>query len=211
MLRKSNHVHERKVLNLRPFYDRLGIIPEDHDTTEPSVQIPTDLLIPGVDPYVVHYLRETPKAKVHLDEEVLKQMHAKVDWTYSSETDLRILCTLKKDDEDVSRLKKDWDAKIKQSIHSLLSTIKIEKRRCLREIWTDTCDEVRRVKTVNQVVKIIENDEEATLYVVGSSKDVHTIYDQVDTICTQSEERWSHIADKIELKGIERSISRKLE
>ena len=156
-------------------------------------------------------MRETPKAKAHLDEEVLKQMHAKVDWTYSSETDLRILCTLKKDDEDVSRLKKDWDTKIKQSIQFLLTTIKIEKRGCLREIWTETCDEVRRVKTVNQLVIIIENDAEATLYVVGSSKDVNTIYGQVDKICIQLEQKRSHITDKIEMKGIERSIFEKVE
>ena len=210
MLKKRDHVHEKKELKLRPYYDRLGIIPEGHDTTEPSVQIPTDLLIPGVDPHVIRYLRETPKAKAHLDEEVLKQMYAKVDWTYSSETDLRILCTLKKDDKDVSRLKKDWDTKIKQSIQFLLTTIKIEKRGCLREIWTETCEEVRRVKTVNQLVIIIENGAEATLYVVGSSKDVNTIYGQVDKICTQLEQKRSHITDKIELKGIERSIFEKV-
>ena len=210
MLKKRDHVHEKKVLKLLPYYDRLGIIPEDHDTTEPSVQIPTELLIPGVGPHVIRYFRETPKAKAHLDEEVLKQMHAKVDWTYSSETDLRILCTLKKDDEDVSRQKKDWDTKIKQSIQFLLTTIKIEKRRCLREIWTDTCDEVRRVKTVNQLVIIIENDAESTLCIVGSSKDVNTIYGQVDKICTQLEQKRSHITEKYEVNGTERSIFEKV-
>ena len=192
------------------YYERLGIIPADHDTSEPSIPIPTDLLIHGIDQHIIRYLREVPKAKTHLDEEVLEQLHAKVDWNHNSKTELYILCTLRKDDRDFGCLQKDWDTKIKQSIQFLLNKIKIEKRRCLREIWADTCAEIRGAKTGNQLTAIFENSEEATFYVVGSTEDVASTFDQVESICTQLEQKRSHITDKVEVKGMEKSLFEKV-
>ena len=145
-----------------------------------------------------------------MDEEIMK-VHGKIDWEHKSNAELLILCSLTKDARDVNKLKKDWNANVKKSVKSFVTTrVKVEKRQCLKKVWPEICAEVDRLRTSNKKVAIIPCESETTLYVVGPPQTITSIYDDLDKMSTDIEKKMDNINDVIELNGLEKAILEKL-
>ena len=76
---RPKHRHEGRDLQLCVHRERLGIIPTTHDTSQPCVQIPTDIIVKDMDRNKVHFLKTVPEAKKHAQDAVMKKLHAKID------------------------------------------------------------------------------------------------------------------------------------
>ena len=206
MLSRPKHRHESRDLQLCVYRERLGIIPETHDTSQPCVQIPTDFIVKEMDRNKVHFLKSVQAARKHAQDAVMKKLHAKIDWDHKSDTELHVVCTLRNDDKDVRNLAKDWNEVVKRSLQYLFNTIKVEKRECLKKTWKDVCFEVQKIRKGSPGIALIEKDDESSLYVVGKAETVKKIYQQVDKMCDEIEQKLEHMKDTIDLQDFERAV-----
>ena len=161
--------------------------------------------IPDINQNLIYYLREIPEAKTKVEEQMMK-VYGQIDWAHQPDTELRILCTLTKEDKNVNNLKKDWNTKVKKSVESLSAGIKIEKRQCLKKVWRDICSEIERIKESHEAVAVLSRDSETAVYVAGPEKSIARVYDEVDKMCTEMEQSMDHIKDVVELNGMEKAI-----
>ena len=175
------------------------MIPIDHDTSQPCFQIPEDTYISDLDPDKIHFLKTIPN--------VVKKLNAEIDWEHSSETELRILCTLTKGDKDAT---KDWEDSVKQSISFLFSTITVERRECLKNTWQSVCTKVQKIRKANQTVAVIEKGSEFTLSVVGRAEAVKKIHHQIDSLCKEIEENGECIKYSVKMNDLEKSLLHKV-
>ena len=193
------------------YQDRLGIIPDGHDTSQPCIQIPRDLIMQNLNPNIVKYLQSIPEVRKQLDNDILRQLKGKVNWAHQVETELRISCTIKKEDKDARSRIKDWQQVIRQSVNFFISKVEIEKRECLKKIWPEVCAEVGKIRKANKIIAVIERDEEHTLYVVGQPKTVKKIYQQIDQMCSEMEEKLDHMRDPINISSLEKALIEKVD
>ena len=189
----------------------MGIIPEGHDTSQPCIQIPHDLIMQKLNPVIVKYLQSVPDARKQLDNDTLKQLKGKVDWAHEVETELRISCTVRKGDRDARSRIKDWQDAISQSVNFFISKVEIEKRECLKKIWTEVCVEAGKIRKANKTIAVIERDEEHALYVVGQPKTVKKIYQQIDQMCSEMEEKLEHMRDSVNISSLEKALIEKVD
>ena len=184
----------------------MGIIPTTHDTSQPCVQIPNDVIVKDMDRNKVHFLKTVQAARKHAEVAVMKKLHAKIDWDHKSDTELHVVCTLRNDDKDVRNLARDWEDRVKESIQFLIDYIKVEKRECLKKTWKDVCVEVQKIRKGNPGIAVIEREDESSLYVVGKAETVKKIYQQVDKMCDEIEQKLEHMKDTIDLQDFERAV-----
>ena len=177
----------------------MGILPIDHDTSQPCVQIPTDTYISDLDSDKIHFLRTVPN--------VMKKLNAKIDWEHNSETELHIYCTLGKSETDAA---KDWENDVKESILFFFSTIKVERRECLSNTWESVCAQVRKIRNTNQTVAIIEKASEFTLCMAGRPETVKHVHQQVDELCKQIEQNAEYIKYSIKMNDLEKALLQKV-
>ena len=189
------HKHEGQELNLRIFRETLGIIPMDHDCRRPHLLFPTDTYISDLDINKIQFLKTIPTTVKNLD--------AKIDWEHDLETELHVWCTLRKDDPEAAR---DWEENLKQSINFLFHSVEVKKRKCLAETWKDIYDEVQKFKSTNKTTAIIERAGESSIYIVGRAEALHSVYDEIDEICREIEERFQHITETVELTDLEKIV-----
>ena len=169
------------------------------------------MFLSDLDPNKLYFLRTVPEAKKHAEEKILGMVHAKIDWSHKSDTELHVLCTIQNDAKDVRKLAKDWEGRVTQSTKFLFESIQIEKRECLKKTWKEVSTEVRKISKESQKVAIIERAEESTLYVVGCAGTVKYIYQQVNKMCKDIEEKLDHIKDTTDLNELEIAVFQKAE
>ena len=211
VLGQTKHVYDGHTLQLKMYQDRLGNIPDGHDTSQPCIQIPKDLIMQNLNPNVVRYLQSIPDSRKQLENDILRQLKGKVNWAHQVETELRISCTIKKEDKDARSRIKDWQDVVRQSVNFFISKVEIEKRECLKKIWPEVCAEVGKVRKANKTIAVIERDEEHTLYVVGQPKTVKKIYQQIDQMCSEMEEKLEHMRDPINISSLEKALIEKVD
>ena len=206
MLSKPKQQFEGRDLQLCVYRERLGIIPASHDTSQPCVQIPTDVILEDMDRNKVHFLKTVPTARKHAEEAVMKPLYAKIDWGHKSETELHVMCTLRKDEKDVRNIARDWEDRVKESTKFLVDYIKVEKRECLKKTWKDVCFEVQKIRKGSPSIAVIDRDDEFSIYVVGKAETVKKIYQQVDKMCDEIEQKLENMTDTIDLQDSERAV-----
>ena len=206
VLSRPKHQFEGRDLQLCVYRERLGIIPATHDTSQPCVQIPTDVIVEHMDRNKVHFLKTVPAARKHAEEDVMKKLHAKIDWGHKSETELHVMCTLRNDDKDVRTLARDWEDRVKVTTQYLVDNIKVEKRECLKKTWKDVCVEVQKIGKGSPSIAVIGRDDESSVYVVGKAETVKKIYQQVDKMCDEIEQKLENMKDTIDLQDFERAV-----
>ena len=128
MARKS-HEFDNQTLKVRAYRDKFGIIPPNHDTTQPSVQIPTHVNITGIDPFILQYWRNIPLAREHLKKELAK-LHSELDPNFNTDKELRILCTITEDDIEARSQVKAWATNVNESVNALVGGIQVKRRLC---------------------------------------------------------------------------------
>ena len=209
VLERPRHHFEGQTMQLKIYRERLGIIPNNHDTSQPSLKIPADLIVRNIDPNLIQYVKDVPEAKKHLENGVMKKLNAKIDWNHKKDTELRISCSIRKEDKDARSLVKDWDDAVRQSTQFFISTISMEKRECLKNTWAEVCTEVKKISKGNHTIAVIERDAEHTLYIVGPGKTVKKVHQQVDQMCSEMEEKLDYLKDTVQISVVERSIIKK--
>ena len=165
----------------------------------------------NLNPNVVRYLQSVPEARKQLDNDILKQLRGKVNWAHGVETELQISCTVRKGDKDARSQVKDWQDAIRHSVNFFISKVEIEKRECLKKIWNEVCTEVGKIRKANKTIAVIERDEEHALYVVGQPKTVKKIYQQIDQMCSEMEEKLEHMKDSINISSLEKTLIEKVD
>ena len=195
VLSKAKHQHEGKELKLRVFRETLGIIPGDHDCNRPHLLFPTDTYISDLDLYKIQFLKTIPN--------MMKNWDARIDWDYEVETELHVWCTLRKDDQEAAR---DWEENLKKSIEFLFESVEVKKRKCLAETWKDIYAEVQKFKRSNRTTAVLDRAGESSIYIVGRAGAVDCVYDQINEICREIEERFQHIRQTVELTDLEKTI-----
>ena len=169
------------------------------------------MFVSDLDPNKLHFLRTVPEAKKHAEEKILGMVHAKTDWSHKSDTELHVLCTIQNDANDVRKLAKDWEDRVRQSTKFLFESIQIGKRECLKKTWKEVSTEVQKISKESQNVAIIKRAEESSLYVVGRAGTVKNIYQQVNKMCKDIEEKLDHIKDTTDLNELEMAVFQKSE
>ena len=195
VLSKAKHQHEGKELKLRIFRETLGIIPGDHDCSRPHLLLPADTYISDLDLYKIQFLKTIPNT--------VKNWDARIDWEHDVETELHVWCTLRKDDKEAAR---DWEENLRKSIEFLFQSVEVKKRRCLAETWKDVYAEVQKFKRSNRTTAVIERAGESSIYIVGRAEAVDNVYDQIDEMCREIEERFQHIKETVKLTDLEKTI-----
>ncbi len=209
VLRKQHHKHEGQKLKLSIYRHRLGVIPPGHDTNKPIVQIPQDIIIKDLDHNLVQYLKKVEGGNKSA-EIYMKQQHAQIDWAHGVETELHVVCTLKKDMTNLSSLALEWKHKVEVSVKEMLANITMKTRDCLKKTWKDVCSEVNKMKGNNSVVAILENPSDNSLCIVGPHSEIDKVFTKVDKLCKQIEEQSEHITDSTGLNQTEMAIIEKV-
>ena len=211
VLGKERHKFENQTMELKIYRDRLGIIPSGHDTSQPCLKIPADIMIANIDTNIIQYVKDVPEAKKQLENEVMKKLNARIDWNHKKNTELQISCTIKKEDKDARNLVKDWEDAVHQSIQFFITTISIEKRECLKNTWSEVCKEMKKIRKGHQTIAVIEKAGEhtCTIYVVGPGKTVKKVHQQVDHVCGEIEEKLEFLKDTVQVSELEKAVIEK--
>ena len=199
ILQRDNHHFDGHDLNVRVYRQELGLLPVNYDTSQPCVHIPSGVVLTDIDPHKVFFLNTIPN--------VLGKLHAEIDWESSSETELHVSYTLS---ENAKEIAKDWVNNVKESIQFLLSAVNVRKRQCLPKSWTNVRQEINKIRQQNRTVVIVENDCEFVVYLVGRSETMREVYNLVDKICNEIEQKLDYIKDTIELKTFEKTLFQKI-
>ena len=199
ILRRDNHHFDGHDLNVRIYRQELGLIPENYDTSQPSVHIPSGVVLTDIDPHKMFFLNAIPN--------VLGKLHAKIDWESSSDTELHVLCTLSDYEKEAA---KDWVNNVKESIQFLFSTIKVRKRQCLPKSWPKVRQKISKIRQQNRTVAIVERDCEFVVYVVGRAETMKKVYNQVDKMFNEIEQSLEYMKDSIDLKTFEKTLFQKI-
>ena len=210
VLGREIHQFENQTMQLKIYRDKLGIIPSNHDTSQPCLKIPADIMIGNIDANIIQYVKAVAEAKKQLENEVMKKLNARINWNHKTNTELCISCTIKKEDKDARNLVKDWEDTVRQWIHVFISTISIEKRECLKNTWSEVCKEVKKIRKGHQTIAIIERAGEHTICVVGPGKMVKEVHQQVDHVCREIEEKLEFLKDTVQVSELEKAIIKKV-
>ena len=193
ILQRDNHHFDGRNLSVRVYRLELGLLPENYDTSQQSVPIPSGVVLTDTDPHKVFFLNTIPN--------VLGKLHAEIDWDSSSDTELHVLCTLSEYEKEAA---KDWVNNVKGSIQFLFSTIEVRKRQCLPKSWPKVRQEICKIRQQNRTVAIVERDCEFVVYVVGRAETMKKVYNQVDKMCNGIEQSLEYMKDSIDLKHLKR-------
>ena len=196
-------------MQLKLYQERLGIIPNDHDTSQPCFKIPADITIGNIDANIIQFLKAVPQAKRQLENEVIKKLNARINWNDKKNTELRISCTIRKGDKGARNLLKDWEESVRQAIDDFKSTISIEKRECLKNTWNEICTKVEQIRRGNSTAAVIPHTNEYTLYVVGQEGTVKNVYSKIDQMCKGIEEKLEYLKDAVNVSKLEREVIQK--
>ena len=192
------------------YRERFGVIPPSHDTKQPSIKIPTDIIIPDIDKNIIKYWRDMPLAAEYLHDELAK-VNARLDLRHTSETELRVICTVSQGDIEARTRAKGWTVRVKQCVNNLLGELQVKERSCLEKIWKAICDTIRvqKIKQISGTVAVMERADKSTIYVIGPASSIDAVYKQVEQICTDLEQTLEHIKITVEAKDIEKAIFEK--
>ena len=207
VLDRPSHEFNQRPLKLSTYRERFGIIPLNHDPTQPCVQIPADIMVTGLDPNILQYWSDVPSAMTRLENE-LKKVHAKPEVSNSVGA-LRLVCTITKDNTDARSQVKDWASKAKETVTGATASILVRRRACLKKIWDTVCNEIRKIQQANRNVALIERADDSTIYIVGTASMVDSVYNQVDKMCVEFEQTSEHIKNMMELKGTDKAVFKK--
>ena len=202
---RKRHEFDNQTLKVSAYRDKFGIIPPNHDTSQPSVQIPTHVNITGIDPFILQYWKNIPLAREHLKKELAK-LHSQLDPNFNIDKELRILCTITEDNIEARSHVKVWATDVKETVNALVSCIQVKRRLCVKKIWDLVLEKAKKVKQENKDVFLVKKDEESAIYVVGPTAKADTAYNQFDQICFELEQSMEQIKTKIELKGTDRLV-----
>ena len=208
VLARKSHEFDNQTLKVSAYRDKFGIIPMNHDTSQPSVQIPTHVNITGIDPFILQYWRNISLAGERLKKELAK-LHSQLDPNFNIDKEVRILCTITEDDIETRSHAKGWATDVKESVNALVGGIQVKRRLCVKKIWDLVLGKARKIKQENKAIFLIEKDDESAIYIVGPTAEVNTVYNQFDGICFELEQSMELIKSKIELKGTDLMVFRR--
>ena len=136
LLEKSNEV-DNQVLHVSKYYECLGPIPPDIDTTKPSGWIPKNVTVNALCPLVWNFLLTSSTSRGLVDTEMVGAA-AVVDWgSYNDSTNsVELRCSLSHTIVDARNIAKTWDRMAAKALQDVLAkNFASEQLETLREAW----------------------------------------------------------------------------
>ena len=104
-----NHSFENHILGVTAFYDSVGKIPPDYDTTRPGGWIPKKVTVTGLNAHLLRFISTSSSGKTLVDER-MADVAAAVDWDTYSDTRgcIELTCQISHGMKDALSLAKTW-------------------------------------------------------------------------------------------------------
>ena len=170
-------------LNIRQYFECIGVIPPDHDTSVPYIEIPQVTEVQNVDPFLVSHLKMNTKDRDGIDTK-LDTLYAFIDWEklQPQATTLQINTKLERCTPHFDQLVREWETTIQTYFQELQSDFEHQEIDLLTDAWSETVQEVRKnVKTTSDF-HIYEVPEQSTLHVYGAKSLVLEGMEQIEKL-----------------------------
>ena len=195
-----NHTFESHTLDVKAFYDSVGKIPPDHDTTRPDGWIPKSVTVTGLNAHLLRFISTSSSGKT-LVEERMVDVAAAVDWDTYSETSgsVELTCQISHSTKDAHYLAKTWTQDAQDSFSRVLTDeFASEEVVVQQQAWGLFTERIAYVNDLDCDKIAVDVDNSACVVrVTGLRQDVEAMCDRLQRDQSQAQDEVTRAANVV--------------
>lgn len=196
------------------YREGLGCIPPEHDTSKPTVPIPTFIIIRNLDHLKVTFIKCT-KAAADIANKFLESKHAAILLAHRTEGEMKIICKLHTDQENLRKLSENWEKNVIAAVNEILSGFDTQSITCLPKCWKDICSRIARYKQENaaelSLAMISEQSDIHQLHIVSTGSKLQGLVCDVQKICQDVQESQDQVTESMDVSLAKLEVLRKMD
>ena len=177
-LASSQHEMDKDKLEIRLYYDKIGIIPPNFDSSQPRLDIPKDIVVNIAEEFILKFWLKREKHRTIVTQRIQNE-YGNVIWEEILTHSIKICCTLTPETDDyISRARK-WNETIRNKFNEILQEYSELSVRPLQEAVHDFVEQIQIMQiqnTDNVILNIEENTGVVTVFGVNlESQNLHKV------------------------------------
>ena len=178
----------------------MKIIPPNHDTSEPAKSIPHSILVDIQKLETFTFVLKVQQLRSSIDEQ-LAQKKAKLDWSATFGTKVRVKCHLRYNSPNIRKLANTWESDVTEIVETFFGTLECKTVVAFEQTWEEflanfTCKSIIEESAKKADTISLEVDKNlCSIKLVGLFDEVNTTFEKLKTVLSNIQEK-NNIASK---------------
>ena len=195
-----NHSFENHTLDVTAFYDSVGKIPPDHDTTRPGGWIPKNITVTGLNAHLLRFISTSSSGKTVVEEK-MTDVAAAVDWDTYSDTwgSIELTCQISHRPKDAHSLAKTWTQDSQDRFFGVMTDeFASEEVVVQQQAWGLFTEWIAYVKDVDcDKIAVDVNNSACAVRVTGLREEVEAMCDRLQQDQSRAQDEVTRAANVV--------------
>ena len=173
---------DKEKLEIKLYYDTVGIIPPGFDSSHPPIDMPKDVIVPFSEKLLIYFWQNRKKHQAIVSQRMQSE-YGRVVWEDTCDTSMKIMCTLTPETDGYIARARKWKETIINKVNEILQEYSEFSIRPLQESMKQFLNQVGDIQQQNtDNVMLNLEDTSGVITIVGVNHESQNLHKQFGDI-----------------------------